>query len=406
MSGCDTRRASTSRRSRSRAPARRATSRAAAAAAPSASSLTGCSWGGGGRVTAAVRDAWWYPVALPLRARGLRRPPLPDLPRAAALARSARRHRPRPRRPPPSRARSPLDARSTAALLRPARRARGDARDRRLGVHAARARRARSACPRSACASSPTPSARRSRREGPRAEGDYVLAVGTLEPRKNLPAPRRAAVERLGVELRVVGARGWGGVEVGGDGVRWLGERRRRASSRASTAARSASRTRRCTRASGSRCSRRWPAARRSSRARARRWRRSPTAPRCSSTRSTRLRSRDGHRARDRAARRARRAAAPSARARSRGSAAAEATVRVYRGGRRCLTPLVVIDADVLGREPHRRRDLRREPAARAARRTPTDLRLAAVTRRPDLVPPGVEPVELRTRARRSCAWR
>jgi glycosyltransferase involved in cell wall biosynthesis len=54
--------------------------------------------------------------------------------------------------------------------------------------------------------------------EGPSAEGDYVLAVGTLEPRKNL-ASAQQAVRRLGVELRVVGARGWGGVEVDG----WLG---------------------------------------------------------------------------------------------------------------------------------------------------------------------------------------
>jgi glycosyltransferase involved in cell wall biosynthesis len=45
--------------------------------------------------------------------------------------------------------------------------------------------------------------------EGPRAEGDYVLAVGTLEPRKNL-ARIAAAVEG---ELRVVGAPGWGNVE-------------------------------------------------------------------------------------------------------------------------------------------------------------------------------------------------
>jgi glycosyltransferase involved in cell wall biosynthesis len=60
-------------------------------------------------------------------------------------------------------------------------------------------------------------------RDGPAAEGDYVLAVGTLEPRKNLPRLVEAA--RLNdVELRVVGARGWGGVEVGGNGVRWLGE--------------------------------------------------------------------------------------------------------------------------------------------------------------------------------------
>jgi glycosyltransferase involved in cell wall biosynthesis len=58
--------------------------------------------------------------------------------------------------------------------------------------------------------------------EGPTAEGDYVLAVGTLEPRKNLSRVVEAA-RRLGVELRVVGERGWGGVTLGGDGVRWLG---------------------------------------------------------------------------------------------------------------------------------------------------------------------------------------
>ena len=55
--------------------------------------------------------------------------------------------------------------------------------------------------------------------DGPQAAGDYVLAVGTLEPRKNLERALEAA-ERLGVELRVVGARGWGGVEAPG----WLGE--------------------------------------------------------------------------------------------------------------------------------------------------------------------------------------
>ena len=55
--------------------------------------------------------------------------------------------------------------------------------------------------------------------DGPRAAGGYVLAVGTLEPRKNLERAIEAA-ERLGVELRVVGARGWGGVEAPG----WLGE--------------------------------------------------------------------------------------------------------------------------------------------------------------------------------------
>jgi len=57
--------------------------------------------------------------------------------------------------------------------------------------------------------------------EGPAAEGEYLLAVGTLEPRKNLPRLADAA-QRLGLELRVVGARGWGRVELPGS-VRWLG---------------------------------------------------------------------------------------------------------------------------------------------------------------------------------------
>jgi glycosyltransferase involved in cell wall biosynthesis len=58
--------------------------------------------------------------------------------------------------------------------------------------------------------------------DGPRAEGDYVLAVGTLEPRKNL-ARTIEATARLGVELRVVGSAGWGGVEPHGAHVRRLG---------------------------------------------------------------------------------------------------------------------------------------------------------------------------------------
>jgi glycosyltransferase involved in cell wall biosynthesis len=58
--------------------------------------------------------------------------------------------------------------------------------------------------------------------EGAREVGDYVLAVGTLEPRKNL-ARSIAAAERLGVELRVAGMAGWGGVEVAGRGVSWVG---------------------------------------------------------------------------------------------------------------------------------------------------------------------------------------
>jgi len=63
--------------------------------------------------------------------------------------------------------------------------------------------------------------------EGEAADGEYVLAVGTLEPRKNLPALvegfRRAGLN--GCELRIVGAQGWGNVvPVAANGVRWLGE--------------------------------------------------------------------------------------------------------------------------------------------------------------------------------------
>ena len=62
--------------------------------------------------------------------------------------------------------------------------------------------------------------------DGPASAGDYVLAVSTLEPRKNLgrlvEGFRRANLD--GLELRIVGAEGWGGVQVAGDRVRWLGE--------------------------------------------------------------------------------------------------------------------------------------------------------------------------------------
>jgi glycosyltransferase involved in cell wall biosynthesis len=62
--------------------------------------------------------------------------------------------------------------------------------------------------------------------DGPAADGDYILAVSTLEPRKNLERLiegfRRARLN--GCELRVVGARGWGGVKLEpSENVRWLG---------------------------------------------------------------------------------------------------------------------------------------------------------------------------------------
>jgi glycosyltransferase involved in cell wall biosynthesis len=61
--------------------------------------------------------------------------------------------------------------------------------------------------------------------EGEAAAGDYVLAVSTLEPRKNLSrlveGYRRAGLN--GLPLLVAGASGWGGVRVDGEGVRPLG---------------------------------------------------------------------------------------------------------------------------------------------------------------------------------------
>jgi glycosyltransferase involved in cell wall biosynthesis len=61
--------------------------------------------------------------------------------------------------------------------------------------------------------------------EGPAATGDYVLAVSTLEPRKNL-ARLAQGFQRanLGLELWIAGARGWGAVDVRGERVRLLGE--------------------------------------------------------------------------------------------------------------------------------------------------------------------------------------
>ena len=58
--------------------------------------------------------------------------------------------------------------------------------------------------------------------------------------------------------------------------------------------------------------------------------------------------------------------------------------------------PLVVIDADVLGRN-RTGDETYTENLLRALPPHADGLRLAAITRRPDLVPPGIEPVELRT---------
>ena len=57
--------------------------------------------------------------------------------------------------------------------------------------------------------------------------------------------------------------------------------------------------------------------------------------------------------------------------------------------------PLVVLDADVLGRERTGDETYMTNLLRELARIAPPDLRLAVVTRRPDLVPEGIEPVEL-----------
>ena len=174
------------------------------------------SWGGGGRATAVARDAWWYPLALPLAARRL------DV-----------LHCPTFRAPMRSSAPLVVTVHDLAVLRRPEAFNRWTRTYSRLlvprvlaaadrviavseftkrevvemaGVEADRVR----VVPNGV---DPVFSA-----EGPQAPGEYVLAVGTLEPRKNL-ARLAEATERLGLELRVVGAAGWGGIS----SAAWLG---------------------------------------------------------------------------------------------------------------------------------------------------------------------------------------
>jgi glycosyltransferase involved in cell wall biosynthesis len=177
--------------------------------------LTGLRWGGGGRVTAALRDAWWYPVALPLRARGL------DV-----------LHCPTFRAPLRSPVPLVVTVHDLAVLRHPDAFRRWSRAYRRLVPHAIRAATRLIAVseftkgelveltgvPEERVRVVPNAVGAPFSPEGPRADGDYVLAVGTLEPRKNLEAAQEAA-RRLAVPLKVVGARGWGGVQVDG----WLG---------------------------------------------------------------------------------------------------------------------------------------------------------------------------------------
>ena len=355
------------------------------------------SWGGSGRLTAAVRDVAWYPVALPLRLAIARRPPLHDLPRARCVRRCRSSSRcttspssGSPSSSPPGRART----RARCCCRCCGRRGACSPSPSSRGARSSSSR----ACPRTAIDVAYNAADRDGlhARTARRADGDYVLAVGTLEPRKNLPRLIEAT-GRLGLELRVAGAAGWGAVESPRRTSRWLGRptddelaaaAARRALPRLSVAA---------TRASASRCSRRCSAAPRSSRARAARWRRWPATRPSSSTRRRRRRSRPGSSARS--ARRAELRAAGLARARRFGWAAtAEATVTAYRKAVGVSRRSSSIDADVLGRRRTGDETYVAESAARAAGGSRRSCGFVAVTRHPELVPDGVEPVELPAR--------
>jgi glycosyltransferase involved in cell wall biosynthesis len=183
-------------------------------------------FGGSGRPGKLVRDVLWYPGALPYRARrdrldvlhcpAIRAPLRTSTPLVATI------HDLAPLRHPASF--NAWNRRYTAfALPRIARAADAVivgsdfARDEVVGFLGVDPRTVRTI---------PYGVAAVFRHDGAAATGDYVLAVSTLEPRKNLPRLLEAfgRTSLNGCELRVVGARGWGGVQVRGERVRWLGE--------------------------------------------------------------------------------------------------------------------------------------------------------------------------------------
>jgi glycosyltransferase involved in cell wall biosynthesis len=184
--------------------------------------LVPLAFGGGGRFTAAVRDAFWYPLGLPRRARRagiellhcptFRAPPRPPLSLVVtvfdlailrfpeAFNRWTRTY---------SRAFVPRAVRAAARVIAISEFTKREVVEL-LGVPEERVR------------VIPLAAGEVFQPEGAGADGEYVLAVGTLEPRKNL-ARLAEGTRRVGLELRVVGARGWGGVQADGAGVRWLG---------------------------------------------------------------------------------------------------------------------------------------------------------------------------------------
>jgi O-antigen biosynthesis alpha-1,2-mannosyltransferase len=177
-------------------------------------------WGGSRKAATVARDAWWYPVELPRRARGFDvlhcpsfraplRSPAPLVVTVHDLA--VLRH--------PEAFNSWTRTYSRAFVPRVVRAA-----DRVIAVSEFTKRELVDLLqvPDDRIRVIPNAVAEPFVPEGARAGGDYVLAVGTLEPRKNLPRLAEAA-RRAGAELRVVGAPGWGDVRVNDEGVRFLG---------------------------------------------------------------------------------------------------------------------------------------------------------------------------------------
>ncbi|HEY7732092.1 MAG TPA: glycosyltransferase family 1 protein [Gaiellaceae bacterium] len=179
-------------------------------------------WGGAGRPIAVARDVLWYPLVLPWQARRARldlvhctiyrgplRTPVPAVVTVHDLA--VLRH------PEAFPAWTRLYART---WLRPTLRA-----ARRIAAVSEFSKRETAALvgvPPERIDVVPNAVDPVFRADGPAAEGEYALAVGTVEPRKNLEGAIDAA-RLAGIELRVVGAAGWGGVRADGSGVRRLG---------------------------------------------------------------------------------------------------------------------------------------------------------------------------------------
>ena len=174
------------------------------------------SWGGSARLATAVRDVWWYPHGLPHEARGLdvlhcptfrgpvrSRVPVVVTVHDLAVLRHPETFNQWTRRY--SRFAVPRVARAARRLIAVSEFTRGEL------VELLRV-------PEERITVIPNGVGEPFTADGPAAEGDFVLAVGTLEPRKNLALVQQAA-RALAVELRVVGARGWGGISVDG----WMG---------------------------------------------------------------------------------------------------------------------------------------------------------------------------------------